>query len=352
MGKMRVLAKLKSEPGIWESTADIPKIGVSDVLIKIHKTAICGTDLHIYNWDDWAQKTIPVPMHVGHEYVGEIVEIGSEVKGLKVGDRVSGEGHIACGHCRNCKSGKEHLCIHTIGVGVTREGAFAEFLAIPAKNAFKIPEGISDDIVSVFDPLGNSVHTALSFDLVGEDVLITGAGPVGLFASQIARFVGARHVVVTDINPYRLKIAEQMGASRVINLSDCKQPSDSLDKLKSVMSDLGMTEGFDVGMEMSGNPFAFRDMLSTMNNGGNIAFLGIPSKPFEIDWSQLVFKGITVKGIYGREMFETWYKMASMLQSGLDISPVITHRFPVDKFLEGFELMKSGNCGKVILEWV
>ena len=351
MSKMKVLAKLKSEPGIWESTADIPTIGVSDVLIKIHKTAICGTDLHIYKWDDWAQKTIPVPMHVGHEYVGEIVKIGSEVKELKVGDRVSGEGHIACGHCRNCKGGKEHLCIHTVGVGVTREGAFAEFLAIPAKNAFKVPDDIPDDIVSVFDPLGNAVHTALSFDLVGEDVLITGAGPVGLFASQIARFVGARHVVITDINPYRLKIAEKMGATRTINLSDCKEPGDSLKKLKAVMDELGMIEGFDVGLEMSGNPNAFRDMLTTMNNGGNIAFLGIPSKPFEIDWSELVFKGITVKGIYGREMFETWYKMASMLQSGLDVSPVITHSLPVDKFLEGFELMKAGNCGKVILDW-
>ena len=351
MSKMKVLAKLKSEPGIWESTADIPTIGVSDVLIKIHKTAICGTDLHIYNWDDWAKKTIPVPMHVGHEYVGEIVKIGSEVKDIKIGDRVSGEGHIACGHCRNCKSGKEHLCIHTIGVGVTREGAFAEFLSIPAKNAFKVPDDIPDDIVSVFDPLGNAVHTALSFDLIGEDVLITGAGPVGLFASQIARFVGARHVVITDINLYRLKIAEKMGATRTINLSDCKEPGDSLKKLKAVMDELGMTEGFDVGLEMSGNPNAFRDMLTTMNNGGNIAFLGIPSKPFEIDWSELVFKGITVKGIYGREMFETWYKMASMLQSGLDVSPVITHNLPVDKFLEGFELMKAGNCGKVILDW-
>lgn len=351
MSKMKVLAKLKSEPGIWGSTADIPSIGVSDVLIKIRKTAICGTDLHIFNWDDWAKKTIPVPMHVGHEYVGEIVKIGSEVKDLKVGDRVSGEGHIACGHCRNCKGGKEHLCIHTIGVGVTREGAFAEFLSIPAKNAFKVPDDIPDDIVSVFDPLGNAVHTALSFDLIGEDVLITGAGPVGLFASQIARFVGARHVVITDINPYRLKIAEKMGATRTINLSDCKEPGDSLKKLKAVMGDLGMSEGFDVGLEMSGNPNAFRDMLTTMNNGGNIAFLGIPSKPFEIDWSELVFKGITVKGIYGREMFETWYKMASMLQSGLDVSPVITHNLPVDKFLEGFELMKAGNCGKVILDW-
>ena len=351
MSKMRVLAKLKSEPGIWESTAEIPKIGVSDVLIKIHKTAICGTDLHIYNWDDWAQKTVPVPMHVGHEYVGEIVEIGSEVKGLKVGDRVSGEGHISCGYCRNCKGGKEHLCIQTIGVGVTREGAFAEFLAIPAKNAFKIPEGISDDIVSVFDPLGNSVHTALSFDLIGEDVLITGAGPVGLFASQIARFVGARHVVITDINPYRLKIAEKMGATRTINLSDCKEPGDSLKKLKAVMNELGMSEGFDVGLEMSGNPNAFRDMLTTMNNGGSIAFLGIPSKPFEIDWSELVFKGITVKGIYGREMFETWYKMASLIQSGLDLSPIITHHYNIDDFQQGFDVMRSGQSGKVILNW-
>ena len=349
--KMRVLAKLKPELGIWDSISDIPEIGVSDVLIKIHKTAICGTDLHIYMWDNWAQKTIPVPMHVGHEYVGEIVSIGSEVENFKIGDRVSGEGHIACSKCRNCRGGREHLCIDTVGVGVTRSGAFAEYLAIPAKNAFKVPSDISDDIVSVFDPLGNSVHTALAFDLVGEDVLITGAGPVGLFAAQIAKFVGARNIVITDINSYRLNLARKMGINNAIDLSDCKAEGESFSKIKSVIKSLGMKEGFDVGMEMSGSEYAFRDMLNTMNNGANIAFLGIPSKPFAIDWSSFVFKGITIKGIYGREMFETWYKMTSMLQSGLDVSPVITHKLPINKYLDGFELMRSGQCGKVILDW-
>lgn len=368
---MKVLSKLKSEPGIWMAEAAKPGIKHDEVLIKIKKTAICGTDLHIYNWDDWAQKTIPVPMHVGHEYIGEIVDLGKDVKGFKIGDRVSGEGHLACGHCRNCRCGRKHLCIQTEGVGVTRPGAFAEYLALPAHNAFKIPDNISDDIVSIFDPLGNSVHTALSFSLTGEDVLITGAGPVGLFAVAIARFSGAKNIVITDINQYRLDIAMKLGATRAVNLSGLSQPHsgldpkldpksdpklasgsrESLEMLKQVMSELSITEGFDVGMEMSGNQFAFHDMLSTMNHAGNIAFLGIPAKPYAIDWSELVFKGITVKGIYGREMFDTWYKMVSMIQSGLDVSAVITHHFPVDKYLDGFELMRSGMCGKVILDW-
>ena len=356
---MKVLSKLKSEPGIWLSEAAKPEIKRNEVLIKIKKTAICGTDLHIYNWDSWAQKTIPVPMHVGHEYVGEIVEVGKDVKGFKIGDRVSGEGHIACGHCRNCRCGRQHLCIQTEGVGVTRPGAFAEYLSLPAQNAFKVPDNISDDIVSILDPLGNAVHTALSFNLTGEDVLITGAGPVGLFAVAIARFSGAKNIVITDINQYRLDIAMKLGATRTVNLSDLPKPSSdsnsssspSLEMLKQVMSDLSIVEGFDVGMEMSGNQFAFKDMLSTMNHGGNIAFLGIPAQPFAIDWGDLVFKGITVKGIYGREMFDTWYKMSSMIQSGLDVSAVITHHFPVDQYLEGFELMRSGKCGKVILDW-
>ncbi len=340
---MKSLSKLKAEKGIWMSDTAQPETGHNDIKIKIKKTAICGTDVHIYNWDEWAQKTIPVPMVVGHEYVGEIVEVGMDVRGFSIGDRVSGEGHITCGHCRNCRGGKVHLCRNTTGVGVDREGAFAEYLVIPAYNAFKIPDDISDDLASIFDPFGNAVHTALSFDLVGEDVLITGAGPIGIMAVAIAKHVGARHVVITDLNEYRLDLARKMGATRAVNAAK--------ENLQDVMKDLGMTEGFDVGMEMSGVPVAFRDMLSTMNNGGKIAMLGIPPSDMAVDWNQVIFKGLTIKGIYGREMFETWYKMASLIQSGLDLNPVITHHYSIDDFQAGFDMMCSGQSGKVILDW-
>ncbi|MDG2394516.1 MAG: L-threonine 3-dehydrogenase, partial [Thalassotalea sp.] len=305
---MKSLAKLKAQPGIWMTDSPKPEVGPNDLLIKIKKTAICGTDIHIYNWDEWSQKTIPVPMVVGHEYAGVVVGMGSEVKGFIEGDRVSGEGHITCGHCRNCRGGRTHLCRNTIGVGVDRTGSFAEYLVIPAYNAFKLPDEISDDLAAVFDPFGNAVHTALSFDLVGEDVLITGAGPIGIMAAAVAKHVGARHVVITDINEYRLDLARKMGATRAVNVAN--------ENLKDVMNELGMTEGFDVGMEMSGVPMAFTDMLANMNNGGKIAMLGIPGQDMAIDWSQVIFKGLTIKGIYGREMFETWYKMVSLIQSG------------------------------------
>jgi len=340
---MKSLVKAKAEKGIWLQDTPEPEVGHNDLLIKIRKTAICGTDMHIYNWDEWSQKTIPVPMVVGHEYVGEVVGMGQEVKGFKVGDRVSGEGHITCGHCRNCRAGRVHLCRNTEGVGVNRPGAFAEYLVIPAFNAFKIPDNISDDLASIFDPFGNAVHTALSFDLVGEDVLITGAGPIGIMAAAVAKHVGARHVVVTDINPYRLELAKKMGATRAVDVIK--------EDLKDVMNELGMTEGFDVGLEMSGVPVAFRDMLNKMNHGGKIAMLGIPPQDVAIDWNQVIFKGLVIKGIYGREMFETWYKMASLLQSGLDLSPIITHTFSIDDFQKGFDTMGSGHSGKVILDW-
>lgn len=340
---MKSLVKARREPGIWmQDTAEL-EVGHNDLLIKIRKTAICGTDMHIYNWDEWSQKTIPVPMVVGHEYVGEVVGMGQEVAGFKIGDRVSGEGHITCGHCRNCRAGRRHLCRNTEGVGVNRAGAFAEYLVIPAFNAFRIPDNISDDMASIFDPFGNAVHTALSFDLVGEDVLITGAGPIGIMAAAVAKHVGARHVVITDLNPYRLELAEKMGATRAVNVGTTS--------LKEVMNELGMTEGFDVGLEMSGVPAAFRDMLDKMNNGGKVAMLGIPPTDVAVDWNQVIFKGLTIKGIYGREMFETWYKMASLLQSGLDISPVITHQYSIDDFQKGFDTMGSGQSGKVILNW-
>ena len=340
---MKSLVKLKAEPGIWLTRTEKPKLGHNDLLIKIKKTAICGTDIHIYNWDEWAQKTIPVPMVVGHEYAGEVVGIGIEVKGFSIGDRVSGEGHITCGHCRNCRGGRTHLCRNTVGVGVNRAGSFAEYLVIPAYNAFKLPDEISDDLAAIFDPFGNAVHTALSFDLVGEDVLITGAGPIGIMAAAVAKHVGARHVVITDINQYRLDLALKMGVTRAVDVSK--------EKLTDVMSDLGMTEGFDVGMEMSGVPMAFTDMLDNMKNGGKIAMLGIPGKDMAIDWSQIIFKGLTIKGIYGREMFETWYKMASLIQSGLDLTPINTHHYNIDDFQQGFDIMRSGQSGKVILSW-
>ncbi|MBB67568.1 MAG: L-threonine 3-dehydrogenase [Rickettsiales bacterium] len=340
---MKSLVKAKAEKGIWLQDTQEPEVGHNDLLIKIRKTAICGTDMHIYNWDDWSQNTIPVPMVVGHEYVGEVVGMGQEVRGFAVGDRVSGEGHITCGHCRNCRAGRRHLCRNNEGVGVNRSGAFAEYLVIPAFNAFKIPDNISDELASIFDPFGNAVHTALSFDLVGEDVLITGAGPIGIMAAAVARHVGARHVVITDINPYRLELARKMGATRAVDVSK--------EDLQDVMNELGMSEGFDVGLEMSGVPVAFRDMLKKMNHGGKVAMLGIPPQDVSVDWNQVIFKGLVIKGIYGREMFETWYKMASLLQSGLDLSPIITHTFSVDDFQKGFDTMGSGQSGKVILDW-
>ena len=341
---MKALSKLNAERGIWMiDDAPMPEYGNNDVLIKITKTAICGTDLHIHNWDGWAQKTIPTPMIVGHEYVGIIEEVGADVAHLKKGQRVSGEGHIVCGTCRNCRAGKRHHCRNTVGVGVNRQGAFAEFLSIPAVNVFPIPDDISDDMAAIFDPYGNAAHTALSFDLVGEDVLITGAGPIGIMAAAICRKVGARHVVITDINPYRLKLAEQFGVSRTVDVSK--------ENLKDVMDDLGMVEGFDVGLEMSGNKSAFHDMISLLNYGGKIAMLGIPSEDIAIDWNEIIFKSLIIKGIYGREMYETWYKMAALLQSGMNIDAIITHRFPVDDFQKGFDIMNAGECGKVILEW-
>jgi threonine 3-dehydrogenase len=340
---MKALVKSRREPGIWMEEQPVPEIGPNDLLIEISKTAICGTDIHIYNWDEWSQKTIPVPMTVGHEFVGRVAAIGSHVSGFSVGDRVSGEGHITCGYCRNCRAGKRHLCRNTVGVGVNRPGAFAQFLAIPAVNAFKLPDSISDDVAAFLDPLGNATHTALSFDLVGEDVLITGAGPIGVMAVAIAKHVGARHVVITDVNPYRLELGRKMGATRAVDVRK--------ENLKDVQRELGMTEGFDVGLEMSGNGAAFRDMIANMNNGGRIAILGIPPVEVPIDWNQVIFKGLVLKGIYGREMFETWYKMVSMLQSGLDVSPILTHRFPIDEFQQGFEIMRSGQSGKVVLDW-
>lgn len=340
---MKTLAKAKAEPGIWMVDAPKPQVGPNDVLIKITKTAICGTDMHIYKWDEWAQKTIPVPMAVGHEYVGVVAEVGSEVRGLKIGQRVSGEGHLVCGHCRNCRAGRRHLCRNTTGVGVNRTGAFAEYLSIPAENAFPIPDDIPDEIAAIFDPFGNATHTALSFEMVGEDVLITGAGPIGIMAVAICRHVGARHIVITDVNEYRLELAKKMGATRAVNVSK--------ENINDVMKDLKMNEGFDVGLEMSGVPQAFRSMLEVMNHGGKIAMLGIPPSEAAIDWNQVIFKGLIIKGIYGREMYETWYKMVAMIQSGLDLTPIITHQFPVDEFQQGFETMASGNSGKVVLSW-
>ncbi len=340
---MKSLVKSKPERGIWMEDVPEPKIGPNDLLIKIKKTAICGTDIHIYNWDEWSQRTIPVPMTVGHEFIGEVVGMGDGVQGFELGERVSGEGHIVCNQCRNCLAGKRHLCRNTIGVGVNRPGCFAEYLAIPASNAFKLPPQISDDVASILDPLGNAVHTALSFDLVGEDVLITGAGPIGCMAAAICRHVGARYVVVTDINDYRLELAKKLGATRIVNVTR-EDPKD-------VISELGMSEAFDVGLEMSGSAQAFRQMLSLMNNGGRVSLLGIPPNDTAIDWDQVIFKGLVLKGIYGREMFETWYKMKTMLQSGLNVEPIITHHYKALDYKEAFEIMRSGKSGKVILDW-
>lgn len=344
---MQALVKAHAEEGIWLEDVAAPSIGPNDVLIRVKKTAICGTDVHIYNWDDWAKKTVPVPMTVGHEFMGEIVEIGSEVhpehSKLKIGDRVSVEGHVTCGYCRNCRAGQRHLCRNTVGIGVNRAGAFAELISAPAFNVYKLPEDISDEFGAIFDPFGNAVHTALAFDLVGEDVLITGAGPIGIMAAAVARFVGARHVVVSDFNEYRLNLASKMGASRTVNAAQ--------ENLSDVMADLGMTEGFDVGLEMSGAPKAFDGMLESMNHGGKIALLGIMPNGAGVHWDHVIFKGLDIKGIYGRRMFETWYKMGALLQAGLDLTPIITHRFPVSRFQEGFDIMRSGQSGKVILDW-
>jgi threonine 3-dehydrogenase len=340
---MKALIKEHAEPGIAMGELPVPAIGPNDVLIKISKTAICGTDMHIFNWDPWAQRTIKVPMAVGHEYCGTVVDLGSEVRGFSVGDRVSGEGHITCGHCRNCRAGRRHLCRNTVGVGVNRQGCFAEYLSLPGGNAFKLPDAISDDVASILDPFGNAVHTALAFNMVGEDVLITGAGPIGIMAVSVARFIGARNVVITDVNDYRLSLAARMGATRTVNVLR--------ENLDDVMHELAMLEGFDVGLEMSGAPSALREMLRTMHHGASVALLGIPPEDTSIDWTQVIFKGITLKGIYGREMFETWYKMSALLQSGLDLGPVITHHFGIHDYLLGFETMGSGQSGKVILDW-
>lgn len=340
---MKALVKKYPKKGLWLADIPEPITGLNEVKIKIHKTSICGTDLHIYNWDEWSQATIPVPMTIGHEFVGHIVEVGENIKGYKIGDLASGEGHIVCGHCRNCLAGRRHLCINTSGVGVNRAGAFAEYLVIPAANVWLADPKISEDILSSFDPLGNAVHTALSFDLVGEDVLITGAGPIGIMATKVAKQAGARHVVVTDVNPYRLNLAKKMGATRTVDVRSAS--------IKDAMNELGMREGFDVGLEMSGNAKAFNDMLEVMEHGGKIAMLGIQGPDTTIDWNKVVFNGLTIKGIYGREMYETWYKMTSMIQSGLDISPVITHRFHYTDFEKGFEAMASGESGKVVLSW-
>lgn len=341
--RMWALVKEKAEPGLWLRQREIPVTGKNDVKIKIHKTSICGTDVHIYNWNQWAQNTIPIGLTAGHEYVGEIVEIGENVEGFHIGELVSGEGHIVCGKCRNCLAGLPHLCKNTQGVGVNRDGAFAEYLVIPAKNVWKCSPTIDPELYSCFDPLGNAVHTALAFNMIGEDVLITGAGPIGCMAAAISRHVGARHVVVTDMNEYRLKLAEKLGATRTVNIAQ--------ENLEDVERELGMKEGFDVGLEMSGNQAGFNDMVNHMKNGGKIALLGLQRSDARIDWEKVIFNGLTIKGIYGREMWETWYKMTTMLQSGLDISGIITHRFDIRDYEEGFAAMNSGYSGKVVLDW-
>lgn len=345
MGKttMKALVKKFNEPGLWLDEVPIPEVGINDVMIKIKKTSICGTDIHIYKWDDWAKQTIPTPMTIGHEFVGTIEAMGSNVKDFKIGDVVSGEGHLVCGRCRNCLAGKRHLCAHTLGIGVNRPGAFAEYLVIPVTNVWHCDTTIPMEVLSCFDPFGNAVHTALSFDLLGEDVLITGAGPIGIMATAVAKHAGARHIVVTDLNEYRLDLAKKMGASMTVNVSK--------NKIEDAMKALNMKEGFDVGLEMSGNAKAFNSMLNTMTHGGKIAMLGIQGPDTTIDWNKVVFNGLTIKGIYGREMYETWYKMTSMIQTGLDISPVITHKFHYTEFEKGFEIMASGQSGKVVLEW-
>jgi threonine 3-dehydrogenase len=340
---MKALVKSKRAPGLWLEDVPEPTIGINDVLIRVRRTGICGTDLHIYEWDDWAQRTIPVPMAIGHEFVGEIVEIGSNVNDFSPGDIVSGEGHVTCGRCRNCMAGRRHLCAHTMGVGVNRPGAFAEYISLPMTNIWRHDPHVEEDIAAIFDPFGNAVHTALSFPILGEDVLITGAGPIGLMAAAVCRFAGARYVVITDKNPARLAVAEKMKVTKAVDITKST--------LADVQKLLGMKEGFDVGLEMSGQAAAFRDMIANMSHGGKIAMLGIPAGEMAINWTTVVFNMLTLKGIYGREMYETWYKMTVMLQSGLDISPVITHRFAYTEYEKGFEAMRSGEAGKVILRW-
>ena len=340
---MKALVKKEPMKGIWMQDVPVPEMGVNDVLIKIKKTAICGTDLHIYKWDEWSQKTIKTPMTIGHEYVGVVEKIGAGVRNIKVGDRVTGEGHIACGHCRNCRRGLQHICENSIGVGVNRDGAFAEYLCIPESNVVKLDPRISDDMAAIMDPFGNATHTALSFPLLGEDVLITGAGLIGTMATGIAKFAGAKNIVVTDLSEYRLEIAKKMGATLTVNATKGET-------VAGAMEQLGI-RGFDVGLEMSGAPVAFRDMVAHMYNGSKIAQLGILPPTTTVDWSEIIFKALTIKGIYGREMWETWYKMEQMLLSGLDLTPVITHQFPIDEFQKVFDIMESDQCGKVILEW-
>ena len=341
---MKALVKKFAQPGLWLDEVPAPEPGINDVLIKIHKTAICGTDVHIWNWDAWSQKTIPVPMTVGHEFVGVIAAVGSNVHSFAPGDVVSGEGHLVCGVCRNCLAGRRHLCKDTQGVGVNRAGAFAEFLCIPAANVWYADPRIPLDVLSIFDPFGNATHTALSFPVLGEDVLITGAGPIGIMATAIAKHAGARYVVTTDVNPYRLALAKKMGATVALNVKE--------KSIAAIQQELGMKEGFDVGLEMSGNGAAFQEMLANMCHGGKLAVLGIPTQELAIDWNRVIFNMLTIKGIYGREMFETWYLMQSMLCSGLDIRPVITHKFHYTEFEEAFNVMRSGNSGKVIMDWV
>ena len=340
---MKALVKKKAKPGLWLDEVAEPGVGINDVLIRVDRAGICGTDLHIYKWDEWAQKTIPVPMVVGHEFVGEVVQAGSNVTDFFPGDVVSGEGHVACGRCRNCLAGRRHLCNDTKGIGVNRPGAFAEYLALPMTNVWHHKHDVDRDVAAIFDPFGNAVHTALSFPVLGEDVLITGAGPIGIMAVAIVKHAGARFSVITDVNDYRLELAKGMGATVALNVKN--------GGLRDVQQRLGMKEGFDVGLEMSGSPAALRDMIDNMSHGGKIAMLGIPSEPITIDWNKVVFNMLTIKGIYGREMYETWYKMTVMLESGLDIKPVITHRFHHTEFQKGFEVMMSGQAGKVILDW-
>lgn len=340
---MKALVKSRPKEGLWMEEVPVPEIGPNDVLIKVRKTAICGTDVHIWNWDEWASKTVPVPLVTGHEFVGTVADIGSAVTEYHIGQRVSGEGHIVCGHCRNCRAGRGHLCHNTLGVGVHRPGAFAEYIALPQHNVVAIPDNIPDEIAAIFDPLGNAVHTALSFDLVGEDVLVTGAGPIGIMGALVAQAVGARKVVITDINPDRLELARKLGVQHIVNAGE--------ETLPDVMRQLGMTEGFDVGLEMSGAAPAFRDMIDAMNNGGKIAILGIAPTAFEIDWNKVIFKMLHLKGIYGREMFETWYKMIALVQTRLDLRDIITHRIKADDFREGFAAMRSGGSGKVVMSW-
>ena len=340
---MKALVKAKAEPGLWLQDVPEPEMGPMDALIRIKKTSICGTDVHIYKWDAWAQRTIPVPMPVGHEFCGVVEAVGSGVSDLKPGDLVSGEGHIVCGRCRNCLGGRQHLCPYTLGVGVNRQGAFAQFLSIPARNVYKVDPSIPEEVISTFDPLGNAVHTALSWNLVAEDVLITGAGPIGCMAAAVCRFAGARHVVVTDVNPWRLELAKKLGATRTVNIAK--------ETMTDVKNELGMKEGFDVALEMSGHPSGLQDILEHTSNGAKVSLLGIFPDRVAIDWDKVIFKGLVLKGIYGREMFETWYKMSSMIRAGLDISPVITHRFHYTEYETAFQTMMSGQSGKVVLDW-